>query len=34
MDKNCVIFVTEKLYFAKFLEFIWTWILIFFNYLD
>jgi len=27
MNKNCVIVVIKKLYFAKFLDFIWTWIL-------
>jgi len=25
MEKNCVIFVIEKLYFVNFLDFIWTW---------
>ena len=34
IDKNCAIFVITKLYFAKFLEFIWTWILNFLKILD
>ena len=25
MEKNCVIFVIEKLYFVNFLDFIWIW---------
>ena len=25
MEKNCVIFVVEKLYFVNRLDFIWTW---------
>jgi len=25
MEKNCVIFVIENLYFVNFLDFIWTW---------
>jgi len=25
MEKNCVIFIVEKLYFVNFLYFIWTW---------
>jgi len=30
MDKNCVIFVIKKLYFAKFLDVVWTWIFLIF----
>jgi len=34
MDKNCVIFIIKKFYFAEFLDFISTWTLHFLNFLD
>jgi len=34
MEKNCGLFVFEKLYFVNFLDFIWTWSLHFLNVLD
>jgi len=34
MEKNYVVFVNEKLYFVNFLDFIWTWILNFLDFLD
>ena len=34
MEKNCVFFVVEKLYFVNFLDFIWSWTLNFYKMLD
>jgi len=34
MEKNCEVFVLNKLYFVNILDFIWTWIFNFLTFLD